>query len=118
MNGSFMGSKRLFDDSCAICMDNFSVGEEVIITPCEHSFHERCLDLHVKNQIDSMLRMYKRMNGSKTIENLEKELGPSCPTCNLSLIHQARHQSLSYSSSVPFTEQKLININDIVLQNK
>lgn len=34
MRGSFVRNTRLLDDSCALCVDNFSVGVDVVNTPC------------------------------------------------------------------------------------
>lgn len=32
------------EDQCAICQENFAVGEEVRCLPCEHNFHSGCID--------------------------------------------------------------------------
>eukprot|EP01084_Bolivina_argentea_P043634 80369_1 len=43
----FRGKKmysRPHNDSCAICLDDFSLNEELRLLPCNHGFHRQCVD--------------------------------------------------------------------------
>lgn len=112
-----MQKTRLFDDACTVCNENFSVGEEVISTPCEHTFHEACIDSHINSHLDSMLQMHKRLGGTKPIDSLESESGPNCPSCNLSLIKLARNKS-SFEIHDPAAAGKTVHMNDVILNIK
>ncbi|XP_074290021.1 uncharacterized protein LOC141616780 [Silene latifolia] len=35
--------------NCAVCLEDFEDGEEVMVTPCKHMFHEECIIPWVKN---------------------------------------------------------------------
>ena len=49
-------SEVLFDDSCSICMDNFSANQEIYLTPCNHCFHEACLMNWINTSLDKILK--------------------------------------------------------------
>ncbi|KAJ7981597.1 putative RING/U-box superfamily protein [Quillaja saponaria] len=36
--------------NCAICLEDFEAGQEVMLTPCNHMFHEDCIVPWVKSQ--------------------------------------------------------------------
>ena len=46
--------QKLYDDSCSICMENFENKNKVLITSCNHAFHEKCLDDWIKSRIDKI----------------------------------------------------------------
>ena len=35
--------KEEISKQCAICLDDFEGGQEVMVTPCNHLFHEDCI---------------------------------------------------------------------------
>lgn len=35
---------------CAICLEDFAIKEEVMVTPCQHMFHEECIVPWVKSK--------------------------------------------------------------------
>ena len=37
---------------CAICLDEFESGQEVMLTPCNHMFHKDCIMPRVKSNSD------------------------------------------------------------------
>ena len=32
-----------FENSCPVCKEEFNIGEECILMPCQHHFHNECL---------------------------------------------------------------------------
>ncbi|OMP02592.1 Zinc finger, RING-type [Corchorus olitorius] len=44
-NGSSFNDKEKDDDGkrCAICLEDFEPREQVMLTPCDHMFHEECI---------------------------------------------------------------------------
>jgi hypothetical protein len=51
-----LGSSRLFDDNCTICTDNFVQDQKIMLTPCNHSFCERCILEWIKVQSIKVVR--------------------------------------------------------------
>ena len=41
-----------YGESCSICMSDFEPGENLLLTPCKHLFHEQCIMQWIKNSID------------------------------------------------------------------
>lgn len=76
---------RLFDDSCSICVDNFRDREEIILTPCNHSYHETCLISWVNSSVDKILILKKEaeVNGGQLAPD---QCEPECPNCSVSLL--------------------------------
>lgn len=37
------------EDSCSVCLETFNGNQQTVITPCRHSFHQRCLALWVQS---------------------------------------------------------------------
>ncbi|XP_042484726.1 E3 ubiquitin-protein ligase RNF12-like [Macadamia integrifolia] len=43
-NSSYSAKGRDDDDkACSVCLEDFAPGEELLITPCKHMFHEECI---------------------------------------------------------------------------
>ena len=69
-----------FENSCAVCKDEFSIGEECLSMPCNHYFHGDCL-----------------------LPWLEKR--NSCPTCRYELptddadFEEKKKQKLNHNNS-------------------
>lgn len=44
-------NKKLDEEGkrCAVCLEDFKGGEEVMLTPCDHMFHEDCIVPWVKS---------------------------------------------------------------------
>ena len=78
-----MNEQKLYGDHCSICLDLFSNGDKVMVTPCYHSFHEECLMDWVNTKIRKICEdMPKEMNAYAKL----KSEGPGCPNCNESII--------------------------------
>jgi hypothetical protein len=72
---------RFIDTSCSICTENFKDGEEVIMTPCNHSFHETCLTNWINSRIEKILIMIREAQEAGR-ELSATEENPQCPNCN------------------------------------
>jgi len=35
--------QKIFGDHCSVCLDSFIDGDQMVVTPCNHSFHDYCL---------------------------------------------------------------------------
>ena len=78
---------KIFDDDCTICMETFTHGMEVMITPCKHCFHQSCLTNWINAQVEKTLKEeYKKIREGKTANLLK--CGADCPNCNLKITHQ------------------------------
>ena len=77
--------ERLFDESCAICMSNYSEYEEIVLTPCKHSFHEECLMGWLRAKAEEALKMKVQKESRNEKVDIE-EIGPQCPNCQASLL--------------------------------
>lgn len=77
--------KRQFDESCAICMSNYSQMEEVVMTPCRHTFHEECLMGWLKAKAEESLKTKVQKESRNEKVDIE-EIGPQCPNCQASLL--------------------------------
>ncbi|CAK9135270.1 unnamed protein product [Ilex paraguariensis] len=44
-----LGGKGLEPEECAVCLDQFKVGETLVHLPCAHRFHSRCLEPWLEN---------------------------------------------------------------------
>jgi len=76
---------RLFDKNCSICLDEFIVGEEILITACNHSFHVECLTRWIEKNVAKACSNITRDKEEQTYDLLH-EVCPECPNCKLKLI--------------------------------
>lgn len=44
--------RRIHNDSCAICIEDFTEGLQVKLLPCSHGFHPQCIDPWLKDRSD------------------------------------------------------------------
>lgn len=47
------------ETDCAVCKDSFSVGDEVLVIPCEHMFHPDCIKPWLKEHCSCPVCRYK-----------------------------------------------------------
>jgi hypothetical protein len=36
------------NDQCTICMENYSLGQQMKLLPCKHIFHSDCIETYLK----------------------------------------------------------------------
>lgn len=70
-----------FNDVCSVCLINFEIDENVIMTPCRHSFHSDCLNPWIDAKITEVVGNIMNRQIS-TLFNKLRECGPPCPNCN------------------------------------
>jgi E3 ubiquitin-protein ligase RNF13 len=44
--------RKIHNDSCAICLEDFAEGTEVKVLPCQHGFHSSCIDPWLNEKSD------------------------------------------------------------------
>ena len=60
---------------CNICCEDFELESRVVVTHCEHVFHEKCLRSWVKTRTQRQM-----INGRR-----DSVVKPSCPACRMEL---------------------------------
>ena len=60
------------ENSCAVCKDEFIIGEECILMPCEHHFHENCLVPWLKERNSCPVCRYELPTDDKDFEEMKK----------------------------------------------
>jgi len=78
------------NESCAICLDDFKVDEELRLLPCKHAFHKSCVDpwLAKSSELCPMCKQSIFMNQEK--EDRSVTLGKLCYWCCIS--NNGRHR--------------------------
>ena len=60
------------ENSCAVCKDEFNIGEECILMPCAHHFHEDCLLPWLKERNSCPVCRYELPTDDKDFEEMKK----------------------------------------------
>ena len=60
------------ENSCAVCKDEFNIGEECLLMPCEHHFHENCLIPWLKERNSCPICRYELPTDDKDFEEMKK----------------------------------------------
>jgi len=74
------GDGQLFHGECAICLGSWDPSDRIKVTPCQHAFHEACLDSWLKAaRTCAMCRqdLVEAVNMSSFIKNLARSTSPS-----------------------------------------
>ena len=45
---------KLYDDSCSRCTKNFENKDKLLVTACNHAFHEKCLKDWIEKRINAI----------------------------------------------------------------
>ena len=61
-----------FENSCAICKNEFKIGEECLLMPCNHLFHENCLMPWITNRNSCPVCRYELPTDDKEYEEMKK----------------------------------------------
>jgi len=61
-----------FENSCAVCKDEFSIGEECLSMPCNHYFHGDCLIPWLKERNSCPVCRYELPTDDADFENMKK----------------------------------------------
>ena len=51
-----LNTRKLFDDGCSICIQNFEENQKIIVTPCNHAFHESCMHDWISSSVEKALK--------------------------------------------------------------
>ena len=51
------------DSNCIICLEQYEIGQRLIILPCDHEYHEQCIKtwLNEKNRCPLCNRQFQSM---------------------------------------------------------
>ena len=61
-----------FENSCAVCKDEFNIGEECLSMPCNHYFHGDCLIPWLKERNSCPVCRYELPTDDADFENMKK----------------------------------------------
>ena len=61
-----------FENSCAVCKDEFNIGEECLSMPCNHYFHEKCLLPWLKERNSCPICRYELPTDDADFEEMKK----------------------------------------------
>jgi len=61
-----------FENSCAVCKDEFNIGEECLSMPCNHYFHGDCLIPWLKERNSCPICRYELPTDDADFENMKK----------------------------------------------
>merc|ERR1712130_430147 len=80
------------NESCAICLDDFKLDEELRLLPCKHAFHKNCVDpwLAKSSELCPMCKQSIFMNQEK--EDRSSSWGTMCYWCCISNNGQHREE--------------------------
>ena len=62
-----------FENSCAVCKDEFNIGEECLSMPCNHYFHENCLLPWLKERNSCPICRYELPTDDADFEEMKKQ---------------------------------------------
>ena len=62
-----------FENSCAVCKDEFNIGEECLSMPCNHYFHGNCLLPWLKERNSCPVCRYELPTDDKDFEEMKKQ---------------------------------------------
>ena len=62
-----------FENSCAVCKDEFNVGEECLSMPCNHYFHGNCLLPWLKERNSCPICRYELPTDDQDFEEMKKQ---------------------------------------------
>ena len=62
-----------FENSCAVCKDEFNIGEECLSMPCNHYFHEKCLLPWLKERNSCPICRYELPTDDADFEEMKKQ---------------------------------------------
>eukprot|EP01084_Bolivina_argentea_P131897 232745_1 len=60
------------NDSCAICLEDFELNEELRLLPCNHGYHMKCIDpwLHKQSELCPMCKQSIFINSNNITNNI------------------------------------------------
>ena len=61
-----------FENSCAVCKDEFNIGEECLSMPCKHYFHDNCILPWLKERNSCPICRYELPTDDKDFEEMKK----------------------------------------------
>ena len=61
-----------FENSCAVCKDEFNIGEECLSMPCNHNFHKDCIIPWLNERNSCPVCRYELPTDDKDIEEMKK----------------------------------------------
>ena len=61
-----------FENSCSICKNKFKIGEEWLLMPCKHLFHENCLMQWITKRNSCPVCRYELPTDDKNYEEMKK----------------------------------------------
>jgi hypothetical protein len=62
-----------FENSCAVCKDEFNLGEECLSMPCNHYFHENCILPWLKERNSCPICRYELPTDDADFEEMKKQ---------------------------------------------
>ena len=45
----------IYDENCSICVEQFVIYQALVVTPCQHAFHEKCLMNWIQSSVEKGL---------------------------------------------------------------
>ena len=61
-----------FENSCAVCKDEFNIGEECLSMPCNHNFHKDCIIPWLNERNSCPVCRYELPTDDKDFEEMKK----------------------------------------------
>ena len=61
-----------FENSCAVCKDEFNIGEECLSMPCNHNFHKDCIIPWLNERNSCPVCRYELPTDDKDFEKMKK----------------------------------------------
>ena len=61
-----------FENSCAVCKDEFNIGEECLSMPCNHNFHKDCIIPWLNERNSCPICRYELPTDDKDFEEMKK----------------------------------------------
>ena len=90
---------KFYDETCSICMERFDECQKIMLTHCNHSFHENCLMGWITTKVEKVLKAKKRRERAGEPQDNEGD-GVDCPNCNSSLTKAAENKEIEAADQI------------------